>query len=84
LDAFAKSKRSPIGYEPFVKHLVEKGHMKEAVSYVIRCDSPKRADLYAQCDEWRMAGAECKERGDKRKLEYVSLILLPDCISDGR
>ncbi|KIK56666.1 hypothetical protein GYMLUDRAFT_230051 [Collybiopsis luxurians FD-317 M1] len=71
LDAFAKSKRSPIGYEPFVRHLVEKGHNKEAVPYVARCDPPKRADLYAECDEWRMVGKECKDRGDKAKLEQL-------------
>jgi hypothetical protein len=69
LDAFSKSKRSPIGYEPFVRHLVEKGHTREALSYVARCDSPKRADLYVECGEWRLAGKECKERGDKAKLE---------------
>lgn len=71
LDAFSKSKRSPIGYESFVRHLVEKGHSKEAVAYVARCDPPKRADLYAECDEWRMVGKECKDRGDKAKLELV-------------
>ena len=69
LDAFARSKRSPIGYEPFVRHLVEKGHPREAIPYVAKCDSPKRADLYVECGEWRMAGRECKERNDKAKLE---------------
>ena len=71
LDAFSRSKRSPIGYEPFVRHLVEKGHAKEAIAYVARCDSPKRADLYVECGEWRLAGKECKDRGDKVKLELV-------------
>jgi len=71
LETFSKSKRSPIGYEPFVRHLVEKGHPKEAVAYVARCDSPKRADLYVECGEWRLAGKECKDRGDKAKLECV-------------
>ncbi|KAG2008272.1 vacuolar protein sorting 16 isoform 1 [Coprinopsis cinerea AmutBmut pab1-1] len=71
LDAFAKSKRSPIGYEPFVRHLLEQGHAKEAAGYVAKCDSPKRADLYAECGEWRLAGKECKERGDKAKLEEL-------------
>jgi hypothetical protein len=69
LEAFARSKRSPIGYEPFVRHLVEKGHSKHAVAYVSRCDSHKRVDLYVECGEWRMAGKECKERGDKAKME---------------
>src|ERR1700683_2466391 len=69
LDAFAKSKRSPIGYQPFVHHLVEKGYPKEAAGYVARCDASKRVDLYVECGEWRMAGEECKDRGDKKKIE---------------
>ncbi|PPQ86643.1 hypothetical protein CVT25_006827 [Psilocybe cyanescens] len=69
LEAFAKSKRSPIGYEAFVRHLVEKGYQKEAIAYVARCDPPRRADLYIECGEWRMAGKECKDRNDKAKLD---------------
>ncbi|OSC98084.1 vacuolar protein sorting-associated protein 16 [Trametes coccinea BRFM310] len=71
LEAFARSKRSPIGYEVFVKHLVEKGHPKEAAAYVARCDGPKRADLYVLCGDWRAAAKECKDRGDKAKLEQL-------------
>ncbi|KAA1472557.1 vacuolar assembling/sorting protein VPS16 [Dentipellis sp. KUC8613] len=73
LEAFSQSKRgrSPIGFEAFVRHLVEKGHQKEASSYVARCDAHKRVDLYVECGEWRMAGKECKERGDKAKLEQL-------------
>ena len=69
LEVFSKSKRSPIGYEIFVRHLVSKGHSKEAIAYVARCDSHKRADLYVECGDWRLAGKECKERGDKAKLQ---------------
>ena len=69
LDTFAKSKRSPIGYEAFVRHLVSKGFNKEATTYVAKCDVPKRIDLYVECGEWRMAAKECKERGDKVKME---------------
>ncbi len=71
LDAFARSRRSPIGYQPFVRRLVEKGHPKDAATFVPRCDANKRVDLYVECGEWRMAGKECKERGDKAKMEYV-------------
>ncbi|KAF8474481.1 vacuolar assembling/sorting protein VPS16 [Russula ochroleuca] len=71
LEAFSRSKRSPIGYEAFVRHLVEKGHPKVAVSYVQRCDSNKRIDLYVECGEWVMAGKECKERGDRARLEKL-------------
>lgn len=73
LNAFARSRRSPIGYEAFVRHLVSAGHLKEAASYVIRCDAPKRIELYVLCEDWRAAGRECKERGDKKGLEYVFL-----------
>jgi vacuolar protein sorting-associated protein 16 len=69
LDTFSRSKRSPIGYEVFVKHLLTKGHTKEAVSYVSRCDGPRRPDLYVECNEWKLAAKECKERNDKNKLE---------------
>lgn len=70
LEAFARSKRSPIGYEAFVRHLVDKDHLKEAATFVPRCDSNKRVDLYLDCGDWRAAGKECKERGDKAKMEY--------------
>lgn len=65
-----------------MRHLVEKGHPKVAVSYVQRCDSSKRVDLYVECGEWVMAGKECKDRGDRARLECVFLIFptqLADC-----
>lgn len=71
LEVFARSKRSPIGYEVFVKQLVEAGHSREAAMYVVRCDAPKRVELYVLCNDWRAAGRECKERGDKNGLEQL-------------
>jgi vacuolar protein sorting-associated protein 16 len=71
LEAFSKSKKSPIGYEAFVRHLVSKGHGKQAATYVARCDASKRGDLYAACGDYRAAGREFKERGDKAGLAYV-------------
>lgn len=71
LDAFARSRRSPIGYEAFVRHLVETGHLKQAALYVMRCDGPKRVGLYVLCEDWRAAGRECKERGDKKGMEQL-------------
>lgn len=52
-----------------MRHLIEKGHLKEAAAFVPRCDSNKRVDLYVECGDWRAAGKECKERGDKAKME---------------
>ncbi|KDQ19047.1 hypothetical protein BOTBODRAFT_28535 [Botryobasidium botryosum FD-172 SS1] len=74
LDAFARSKRSPIGYEPFVNHLASKGFNKQAAAYVSRCDPAKRADMFVACGEWRSAALECKERGDRDKLEELRAI----------
>lgn len=73
LDAFAKPKKSPIGYEPFVRHLLEKGQRREASSYVSRCDANRRVDLYIECGDWRLAGKECKEQRNKARLEYVTI-----------
>ncbi|KAF8493441.1 hypothetical protein F5888DRAFT_1723966, partial [Russula emetica] len=57
----------------FVRHLVEKGDAIEAVNFVTvqRCDSNKRVDLYVECGEWVMAGKECKEHGDRARLENL-------------
>ena len=74
LETFARSKKSPIGYEPFVLHLIEKKYLKEAATFVPRCDAKRRPDLYVQCEEWRLAGKECKDRNDKGKLEYECLL----------
>ena len=56
-----------------MRHLLEKGHPKEAAKYVARCDAPRSVDLYVMCGEWREAARECKERGDKGRIECVFL-----------
>jgi hypothetical protein len=71
LDAFAKAKKSPIGYAPFVHHLVAQGLAREAAAFVPRCEPAARADLYVACGDWRAAGRECKDRGDRARLECV-------------
>lgn len=69
LDAFSKSKKSPIGYEPFVHVLAERGHKSEAIAYVPRCDPPRRPDLYVACADWASAGKECVAQKDRSRLE---------------
>ncbi|KAG8824734.1 hypothetical protein FRC17_009032 [Serendipita sp. 399] len=80
LDAFSKYKKSPIGYEPFVRHLVGKGYGKQAVIYVAKCDPAKRGELYLSCGEYRAAAKEFSERGDRAGLSF-SLIKLDSCPS---
>ncbi|GAA99834.1 uncharacterized protein L969DRAFT_84183 [Mixia osmundae IAM 14324] len=68
LEAFSRSKRSPIGYEPFVELLVASGHKRQAVTFVQRCEMRNRIELYVRCDEWLRAGQECKDRSDRGRL----------------
>ena len=69
LETFAKSRKSPIGYEPFVNHLLSIGQPARAAAYVVRCDAKLRADLYVKCGDWGRAAEAAKERGDGQKLE---------------
>ncbi|CDZ97788.1 Vacuolar assembly/sorting protein VPS16 [Phaffia rhodozyma] len=71
LESFAKSKKSPIGYEPFVNLLCAKGFPREGARYVGRCETKVRVDLYVKCGDYSAAAQECKERGDKARLEFV-------------
>ncbi|ODN84868.1 hypothetical protein L202_00723 [Cryptococcus amylolentus CBS 6039] len=71
LEVFAKAKKSPIGYEPFVRHLLKVGEPQKAVSYVARCDAKARVDLYVECGEWGRAAELAREKGDKGRLEQL-------------
>ncbi|KAH8920137.1 vacuolar protein sorting-associated protein 16 [Atractiella rhizophila] len=68
LEAFSKSKKSPIGYEPFAEHLVSTANFRHAVSYIPRCEPKNRVELYVKCGEWIKAGEECKARGERSRL----------------
>eukprot|EP00038_Savillea_parva_P008583 m.177865 g.177865 ORF g.177865 m.177865 type:complete len:861 (-) comp14437_c0_seq1:84-2666(-) len=48
LDRFAKSKRSPIGYEPFVEECLIKNNRYEAKKYIERCPEDVRVPYYIQ------------------------------------
>jgi hypothetical protein len=66
---FSKSKRSPIGYEPFVLALIAAGSPKEAaLNYIGRCDSSKRVELFVKSGDWIAAGKECLRKGSRDEL----------------
>ncbi|KWU43122.1 hypothetical protein RHOSPDRAFT_20057 [Rhodotorula sp. JG-1b] len=71
LDTFARSKKSPIGYEPWVDELIRAGAHRQAVRYVDRCDPRNRVELYIKCGEWVMAGQECVRRGERGRLQEL-------------
>ncbi|KAM0787833.1 hypothetical protein ACM66B_003887 [Microbotryomycetes sp. NB124-2] len=68
LELFARSKKSPIGFEPWVQHLVSTGHHRQAVSFIGRCEPKNRVELYVQTGEWGLAGSECVRKGERGKL----------------
>ncbi|KAL7422143.1 Vacuolar protein sorting-associated protein 16 [Cryptotrichosporon argae] len=73
LEAFAKSRKSAIGYEPFVTHLLAltPPQPQRAAAFVARCDARARPDLYARCGEWGRAAEAARERGDRAKLDEL-------------
>jgi len=48
LDRFSKSKKSPIGYEPFVTECIAKGNRFEAKKYVVKMAPDERVPYYCQ------------------------------------
>ena len=69
LEVFSRPKRAPVGYEVLVRHLLSKGYKKQAIGFVLKCDMPKRVDLYVECDEWLLAAKACKDLKDRAKIE---------------
>lgn len=45
LEELATSKKSPIGYEPFVKALKKAGNKKLAGEYIKKCEPKRREEL---------------------------------------
>ncbi|GAA6059266.1 hypothetical protein JCM10212_006659 [Sporobolomyces blumeae] len=68
LDAFARSRKSPIGYEPWVEALIRAGAQRQAIKYVERCEARNRVELFVKAGEWVMAGEEAVRRGERGKL----------------
>ena len=56
LNVFSRSKKSPIGYEPFVEKLLASGNPRQALQYIGRCETQNRADLYVRAGDWVKAG----------------------------
>lgn len=48
LEKFSKSKKSPIGYEPFVEVCIKRGNTAEALKYIPKCRDEKKAKWYTK------------------------------------
>lgn len=42
IEKFSKSKKSPIGYEPFVEVCLKKNNVNEAKKYIMKCRDEKK------------------------------------------
>lgn len=71
LETFAKSKKSPIGYEPFVQKLISTGSTRQALGFIPRCEQKNRSDLYVKAGDWEEAGKECVRQNKREKLSSV-------------
>eukprot|EP00123_Amoebidium_parasiticum_P010225 comp19968_c0_seq2/m.24339 comp19968_c0_seq2/g.24339 ORF comp19968_c0_seq2/g.24339 comp19968_c0_seq2/m.24339 type:complete len:469 (-) comp19968_c0_seq2:55-1461(-) len=68
MDKFARSKKSPIGYEPFVEECLAKGAMAEAVKYVGRCAPDSRVNFYCAAGFFREAVETALQMKSKESL----------------
>lgn len=46
LEKFSKSKKSPIGYEPFVEVCLQQDNVREAQKYILRCPDKRKVYWY--------------------------------------
>ncbi|KAG0225975.1 hypothetical protein BGW42_003963 [Actinomortierella wolfii] len=54
----AKSKKSPIGYEPFVEECVKAMQFREAGKYILKCDPQVRAGLFLKIEAFQEAAEQ--------------------------
>ncbi len=55
LDRFAKSKKSPIGYEPFVEECIAMQNRGEAKKYIQKVPNEKKVGFYLRLGEFEEA-----------------------------
>lgn len=70
----AKSKKSPIGYEPFVEECVKAMQFREAAKYILKCDAHLRAGLFLKIEAYQEAGEQAFLQKDLDTLRYVARV----------
>ncbi|KAK3809948.1 MAG: Vps16, N-terminal region-domain-containing protein [Benniella sp.] len=69
--ALAKSKKSPIGYEPFVEECVKARQFTEAGKYILKCDAHLRAGLFLKIEAYLEAGEQAFMQKDLDMLQDI-------------
>lgn len=75
----AKSKKSPIGYEPFVEECVKAMQFREAAKYILKCDAHLRAGLFLKIEAYQEAGEQAFLQKDLDTLRYVAWVDYVKC-----
>lgn len=73
LDKFAKSKKSPIGYEPFVEVCLKHNNITEAKKYLAKCSSYKKIKWFIRAGMIEDAAMAALEQKDIQSLWTVHL-----------
>ncbi|RUS27514.1 Vps16, N-terminal region-domain-containing protein [Jimgerdemannia flammicorona] len=72
LEKLAKSKKSPIGYEPFVDECIKAMQYREAAKYILKCDPPTRAALFVKIGSFKEAAEQAFMLKDVNALRWVT------------
>jgi len=71
LDKLAKSKKSPIGYEPFVQECIKARQFQEASKYIMKCEPATRPMLFVKIGAFREAAEQAFANKDMTMLKEV-------------
>ncbi|XP_041968252.1 vacuolar protein sorting-associated protein 16 homolog isoform X2 [Aricia agestis] len=71
LDKFSRSKRSPIGFEPFVDACLRRARRDQALRYLPRCMDDIKVKYYVKAEYYEEAAQVAFEQKDQNALLYV-------------
>lgn len=71
LEKFSKSKKSPVGYEPFVDACLKYGKNEEALEYLPRCRDEIKIKYYVKAGFYEEAAEVAFEQKDERALLFI-------------
>ncbi|XP_026330192.1 vacuolar protein sorting-associated protein 16 homolog [Hyposmocoma kahamanoa] len=71
LDKFSKTKKSPVGYEPFVDACLKYNKNDEALKYLPRCRDDIKVKYYVKAEFYEEAARVAFEQKDEGALFYV-------------
>lgn len=71
LDRFSKSKKSPVGYEPFVDACLKNNRKDEALKYLPRCRDDIKVKYYVKAEYYIEAAQVAFEQKDTNALLFV-------------